>query len=395
MSSKKIITVTPELFNVSGKTRKKREKKEIAFNPIINPSTLKSKLLKRIKDHKMGNASSITKPKEEATFSDEFYSAVNYLSDLNKKQKQQKVLYNKTIKNHFPELNHKPITHNIPLDLSLPEELENTTFTNTSEQIKVNNKPIDNIPYGCLKGGHKKTYRQWQEDLKINETPGLQDILVARPPTPPKKTTLDSIFDNKMNPNISTINDKNNENITNTTSISKEQRLENIRNKLKQIEDNENYKKDQTIKELEEIEKQMGFNDIVSIPDIENNTPPISIEDIFQNKSKSTIENKNYIKRTIKRKFTLGKSDKLRKVAILIKNKQTRRNILNTQKELKKASITDVKRYLRQHGIVKTGTTCPPDILRKMYETALMTGEINNTNKDNLLHNFLNQDNIN
>ena len=47
MSSKKIITVTPELFNVSGKTRKKREKKELVFNPIVSPSNLKNKLLKR------------------------------------------------------------------------------------------------------------------------------------------------------------------------------------------------------------------------------------------------------------------------------------------------------------------------------------------------------------
>ena len=80
----------------------------------------------------------------------------------------------------------------------------------------------------------------------------------------------------------------------------------------------------------------------------------------------------------------------MKKVAILIKDKQTRKNILNTQKELKNTSITDIKRYLRQHGIIKTGTICPNDILRKMYESALMAGEITNINKDTLLHNFLN-----
>jgi hypothetical protein len=40
--------------------------------------------------------------------------------------------------------------------------------------------------------------------------------------------------------------------------------------------------------------------------------------------------------------------------------------------------------------MVKTGTTCPPDILRKMYESALMAGEVTNINKDTLLHNFMN-----
>lgn len=383
MSSKKMITVTPELFNVSGKTRKKREKKDIAFNPIIAPNSLKNKLLKRIKEHKMNETGQ--KPKEEkkeTNFSDEFYSAVSYLSELKNKQKQQKALYNKTIRNHS---NVVPTYSNINL-----EDTFNTVVpaVNDEMSMQMRYKTEDNVPYGCLKGGKKKTYRQWQEELKIQETPGLQDVLVARPPTPPKKA---GFFEEKQEQNINKIFSNANTNInenTNTT-ISKEERLENIRNKLKQIEENETLKRQQ---ELEEIETQMGLKDNGPIiPDIdEYGDAGLTLTEIFDKHNKKSMPNKNYIKRTVKRKFTLGKSDKLRKVAILIKDKQTRKNVLNTQKDLKKASITDVKRYLRQHGMIKTGTTCPPDILRKMYESALMAGEITNVNKDTLLHNFLN-----
>jgi hypothetical protein len=42
--------------------------------------------------------------------------------------------------------------------------------------------------------------------------------------------------------------------------------------------------------------------------------------------------------------------------------------------------------------MVKVGSTCPPDILRKTFESAVLTGEVTNTNKEILLHNFLSSD---
>ncbi len=155
---------------------------------------------------------------------------------------------------------------------------------------------------------------------------------------------------------------------------------------------------------MNKIGKQLGLsNDEIDtnldeLPDFEERkteTMPELTDLLKEREEKNEMQtSKNKIKKTIKRKFTLGKSDKLRKVAILVKDKKTRKNILNTQKELKKMHINDVRKYLRQHGIIKAGTTCPPDILRKTFEMAMLAGEITNTNKDIIFHNFMNPDKI-
>jgi hypothetical protein len=162
------------------------------------------------------------------------------------------------------------------------------------------------------------------------------------------------------------------------------------------MQNEENAFKTQKMGELNTLEQKMNnnisLNDLPEVDMVDVSYDTDISEIITQHKAEKEKENtKNLYKKTIKRKFTLGKSDKLRKVSVLIKDNKTRKNIINTQKELKKVSITDVTKYLRQHGMVKVGSTCPVDILRKTFETAMITGEVRNTNKDTLLHNFLNE----
>ena len=390
MSTKKTIQINPELFKLSGgKTRKNRGKKELSLTPVVSPNNLKNKLLKRIKEHKtqeIKNNSQLVAIPSEKSYTDEFYGALDYLSDLTKKQKvteaKQRILNTKTLKNYQP-INSNLFNTNNQISLELPPELQDSKcFTpQIPEVFNVNYKLVDDIPYGCLKGGKKKTYREWKEA----ETPDITDII--RPPTPPKKNEGMYFMEEP-----SVINS--NLNISANKS-SREERLEQIKNKLKKLQDNEIVTKQQSLDNFKQLEKDISVPPIgSSLGELENSDSASNIEQMLDEReeNKEKEKNKRFLKKTVKRKFTLGKSDKLRRVSVLIKDRQTRKNIINTQKELKKTTITDVKKYLRQHGIIKVGSTCPADILRKTFEAAVLTGEVTNINRDTLLHNFLSSD---
>ena len=173
MSTKKTIQINPELFKMAGnKTKKNRERRELTLKPLVSPNNLKDKLLKRIKEHKTNeikgpsatthsSATTHLSSNKDDTYTDEFYGAIDYLSGISKKQKQQKALNNKTLKNHTP----LPVTQNPYISLELPPELQETVRPTTfvsPDVFRVNYKQ-DDIPYGCLKGGHKKTYREWKQ----------------------------------------------------------------------------------------------------------------------------------------------------------------------------------------------------------------------------------------
>jgi hypothetical protein len=431
-NTKKTIQINPELFKISGsKTRKAREKKELPAVSIISPNTLKNKLLKRIKDHKtkeindLSLNNKINSESLENTFSDEFSGAINYLSDISKKQKRdaenakhQAKMNNRTLK-QYPSLTNSNALTNISLEL--PTELQEgfmtmnhvpsstiVTSSNTSA-MNLRYKTDNDVPYGCLKNGSKPTYRSWNQTMKNYERPEITNVSNIRPPTPPKRQPVmaTSTINSTVAPATSSINST----VSPTTSsinsnvapqpqtvLTREQRLEQIKNKLKRIQDNEinaipgaatvitNIKtlESMTSNNISEQEK------LPEIGDIENTT--INIPDILKEKREKEVSNepKQLLKKTIRRKFTLGKSDKLRRVSVLLKDKKTRKNILDAQKELKKTSISDVRKYLRQHGIIKVGSTAPTDILRKTFEASMLAGEVTNTNKDVLLHNFIN-----
>ena len=112
------------------------------------------------------------------------------------------------------------------------------------------------------------------------------------------------------------------------------------------------------------------------------------------NEEKKKKFRKKITKKTIHRKYTLGKSTIYRKVSILLKDNRTRKRVIDAEREMKKKSINEIKTYLKKHGLLKVGSTAPHNILRKTYESVMFTGDIHNKSQDLLLHNFISETDV-
>lgn len=92
--------------------------------------------------------------------------------------------------------------------------------------------------------------------------------------------------------------------------------------------------------------------------------------------------------REIKKAIVLGKSKKSKTVHVLIPCHKTRKLRCELQEGHKKTNLTTVKNYLKNHKLIKVGSTAPTNLIREMYENAKCYGDIINNNKQNLLYNF-------
>jgi hypothetical protein len=93
------------------------------------------------------------------------------------------------------------------------------------------------------------------------------------------------------------------------------------------------------------------------------------------------------IRKTHKKKYRIGKHDDV--VGVLLKNKEAQRHIQKQHLELKQKTIGEIRKHLYEHHLLKIGSNAPPDVLRRMYEDSILTGDVKNTNNGVLLHNFL------
>lgn len=357
MSDKKTLNINPDLFSFSNNTTRKKRSKSDTNGIKIKTSSAKKKddtlkkrsILKMIRQHQEERYKKIfeddnTLKNTKTTsidnqFNKEFKEAKAFLENLTDKKNEEQKIKNHTLK-QYPNNNMNSMLFSSAIDTLTPiNNIVTTNLTNTPS-IKINTLQQPN--YGCLKNGSLPTYRNFMNQTRKNfplQNPQPTIIIGGS-----SNNTSNTVASNNANNMPLSLIGHSNEPVEN--------KINDTINRVKQM--------NQTATKLQELKKQMR-------------------------------PKKMKRKKTKRRTYKIGKSKILPKVSVLVSNKTIRNNITTKKQLLKQVPIQEVKSYLMKRGFIRIGSTSPNDVLRKMYESAVMIcGEVQNHNPDNLLYNYLN-----
>ena len=378
----KIININPALFSFSGGggTRKKQPKTDLKIkvkSSMIkeNNKTTKRALLKYIRNQQEKNYEKSMKsekhenkqpvvpvvpnPSSRDTFNTDFDESVKYLTEI-AEQNAKNIIpvnhMNRTLRNVSSILpnpytmvstanNFLPIMDNLPSSLDL-----NSIVSNYNELMPAKmNYPMPQ--HGCLKRGLLPTYRTWKNQTQKNT---MHIGGGANPPIHIKQPQI------QMHPQLQTPN------LVGGNLVGGNKPKPNPSPIMNQMREAELDKKLKNMSEITQLSNKLKIN---------------KKQGIHYPKQK----------RILRRTYTVGKSKVFPKISVLVSNKTIRNNISTKTQLLKQVPMNDVKKYLIKHGFIRVGTVAPNDVLRKMYESAiLICGNINNHNPDNLLYNYFN-----
>ena len=222
------------------------------------------------------------------------------------------------------------------------------------------------VPYGCLKRGNKPTYREYLKTMKnprnhnnitISNTPLLQPIMKPIeysnninnnivPPTPNVTPTEQS----SMQGFIPIINTNVPPTVTVPLPLPPAQLSDTI------LKDNE-----------------------VMVGGVNNTIKTRS----------HTIRRKprKYIKKTIKT-YSIGKNKKKNNVSIITTNNDYSNKVKKAVNTMRNKNISEIKKYLIDHNLISYNSQAPSEMLRELYENAMLSGEIYNSNDSTKLDNF-------
>lgn len=332
------------IINKNYLTTSKSKKKKPKLNNLLKGTSMKNKLINEVKKHhkktlKNTFSTNLKKDTNEQISLNSLDDSISYLEDLLKKRKKQKrEAETKT------ELENFAFTQNVESSIIEPVNTEKLQITkpqlvplvkNETNNLNINPVSINTFqpktilkpppPYGILKKGGKKPTYRQYHNISIKKPNTF-------------KSTQPINLNNSSLPKL---------NISNSSNVASIERKEKLDNYI------ENYNK---------------------------------INNKKKRKKRKTILIKE---RQITKTRKLGKNKKTNKVGILIKNQKTNKNIRKEKDSLQKIPIEKIKFYLKKHGLLKSGSNAPELIIRRIFEDAILSGDIYNLSDDTLLHNYL------
>lgn len=338
MSEKKTIQFNESLFNgTNNKTKKNNGKKPKKEKPktLIKPNKLKKDLLEKIKKHQQqqkitNDKEELPKENEKSDFHNDFVNSLEYLNKISNKNKTEK---------HKKQKKHKA------------KSLKHKSVTGGSSSLHSDIQPIQNDPFVAI---------DLPTDFEINSHPSpvihLSEFssspnVVPQVEKPIPLSMETPVVELKQDPNWGCLKG------------GKKPTYRTYHNKTLKVNNKTNIESPQLSREkkLEELKKKH-----------------------------KKIKKKS--RKTIKSKYNLGRSMKKGKMSILIKNNATRRKIKKEHGLLKQKPLIEVKKYLYDRNLLKIGSTAPNDVIRTLYEQAVLAGEINNFSNDISLHNFISKE---
>lgn len=370
-SEKRTIKINPELFKVPDKntSRKKRENNEfkIKVKPErqVKNKSLRRSVLKMIREKQQEEYKKLfsndvknqneneKKSNEINRFNKDFENSLEYFNSLVEKERENE----KEIKNNTLKRYSENVIHTNPVDNYLHNELLdvfNVITPNDNAPIHINQPPrnpllLQTPKYGCLKNGSLPTYRSY-----YNSTRRLQEPIISSNNIQSGGVNINSppATSNVVPAQVSTPSP-----LINTNSFVKN-----------------SYQNNEIKKDLSEKAQK------------------------FQKGGENQV-NKKYLKylkrrKIYKRTYKIGRSKTKPQISVLVSNKTIRNRITTEAHLLKQTPIHEVRQYLVKKGFIKVGSLTPNDVLRKMYESvSLICGEVQNHNPENLLYNFMNDEN--
>lgn len=309
--TKKIIEINPDLFTLK-KTVKNKKEKKIKPKLPTQSNQVKRELMKKIKDYQKKSQDKINKDEknrileksektkennDEIIFDDEFNNSLNFLQELAKDKYQEKIK-KQTFKKEKKENKLNNISLDLPKEFNIslkePElQVNNIKENNDSFSLKIqedisedNNlsnstNSKESLPYGCLKGGNKPTFREWkrQTQKKPLDISGSLENKV--------------LINNEVKDNLSIDNQNN--------FIERQEKLKNLKESFLNKDDNVKLEKkivpiiDRKVKTTK---YKLGKHDKKISVLIKNNSTRKTVkEDLTKLKKKSILDIKNYLRK--------------------------------------------------------------------------------------------------